>query len=481
MRRKWANVVMASAMTVMMVTGMAGCGSEDSGKTDTPAAEETESTEKPDEKEEADSSTGTSDSKDAVTIVYNTNNGDMAKWDLEGLYDGEINWVGYAENELDNKILLEMTTGAKSFDMAITPASGAKQFGSLDLLEALEPLDDMEDIFEGNVEQHSLGDDLYGYPLTGDVMIMYINTKMWEEAGYTEDDVPKTLEEYREKAIHLTKDSAGKRGDEDGFNKDDIVEWGTMFMGGSVVGDSYELGTFVYSNGGKYIEKDFDNNTCEVVCNSKEFVDTLQFIKDLSDVDHAMPEGYVGYDYNEVDAQWISGKIGMFINWPYMLDRCEGTDMEGNVKVYGLPAGTSGKGISPLGGWSVNVFKDAPHKEEALKVAKILASKEADFNYCALQGSSTARKSVLEQQNEQYKKDGKDMALAVNEAYYASVQNGVEMDLAQTNAASTDCQQTAAQYINMALTGQISCQEAMDQLKAELEEILETNDYMQGN
>ena len=55
------------------------------------------------------------------------------------------------------------------------------------------------------------------------------------------------------------------------------------------------------------------------------------------------------------------------------------------------------------------------------------------------------------------------------------------MDLAQTNAASTDCQQTAAQYINMALTGQISCQEAMDQLKAELEEILETNDYMQGN
>ena len=73
------------------------------------------------------------------------------------------------------------------------------------------------------------------------------------------------------------------------------------------------------------------------------------------------------------------------------------------------------------------------------------------------------------------------MRLAVNEAYYASVQNGVEMDLAQTNAASTDCQQTAAQYINMALTGQISCQEAMDQLKPELEEILETNDYMQGN
>ena len=55
------------------------------------------------------------------------------------------------------------------------------------------------------------------------------------------------------------------------------------------------------------------------------------------------------------------------------------------------------------------------------------------------------------------------------------------MDLAQTNAATTDCQQTAAQYINMDLTGQLSCQEAMDQLKVELEDILAANDYMQGN
>lgn len=470
MRKKVVSRLIAVSMAVMMAGSLVACGSN-----------EQETSKESKSGVEGAPSGDSSESKEAITVVYNTNNGDMSKWNLDGLYDGEINWVGYAENELDNKILLEMTTGAKSFDMAITPASGAKQFGSLDLLEPLEPLEDMEDIFAGNVEQHSLGEDLYGYPITGDAMIMYVNTEIWEAAGYTEEDVPKTLEEYREKAIHLTMDSNGRRGDEEGFNKDDIVQWGTMFMGGSVVGNPYELGTFAYSNGAKYIEKDYENNTCEVVCNSKEFVDTLQFIKDLSDVDHAMPEGYVGYDYNEVDAQWISGKIGLFINWPYMLDRCEGTDMEGKVKVYGLPSGKSGKGVSPLGGWSVNVFKDAPHKEEALELAKVLASAEADFNYCDLQGSSTARKSVLEKQNEGYKSSGDESSLAVNEAYFASVQNGVEMDLAQTNAASTDAQQTAAQYINMALTGQISCQEAMDQLKTELEEILVANDYMQGN
>lgn len=473
MRRKWVSRMLAASMAVMMAGSMAGCGENDSKTAGTDSSTDTA--------EEADASSGTSGSEEAVTVVYNTNNGDMSQWDLEGIYDGEINWVGYAENELDNKILLEMTSGAKSFDIAITPASGAKQFGSLGLLEPLEPLDDMDDIFEGNVEQHSLGDELYGYPITGDAMIMYINTEMWEAAGYTEEDVPKTLDEYREKAIHLTMDSSGKRGDEEGFNKDDIVQWGTMFMGGSVVGNPYELGTFAYSNGAKYIEKDYENNTCEVVCNSPEFVETLQYIKDLCDVDHAMSEGYVGYDYNEVDAQWITGNIGMFINWPYMLDRCEGTDMEGKVKVYGLPAGDSGEGVTPLGGWSINVFKDAPHKEEALKVAKALASAEADYNYCKLQGSSTARTSVLEKQNQEYEANGETVALEVNEAYFASAQTGVEMDLAQTNAASTDCQQTAAQYINMALTGQVSCQDAMDQLKAELEEILEENDYMQGN
>ena len=485
MRSKWVNRLIALSMTVVMAESMIGCGARNdtSSATNEAAGSEAGGT-VDDVADTSDTGTGETENssagKDAVTVVYNTNNGDMAKWDLEGLYDGEINWVGYSENELDNKILLEMTTGAKTFDIAITQAAGAKQFGSLGLLEPLEPLEDMDDIFKGNVEQHSLGDDLYGYPLTGDAMIMYVNTKMWEEAGYTEDDIPKTLEEYGEKAIHLTMDSAGKRGDEEGFNKNDVVQWGTMYMGGSVVGNPWELATLSYGNGAKYIKKDYSNNTCEVVCNSPEMVGTLQFIKDLADAG-AMPEGYVGYDYNEVDAQWISGKIGLFINWPYLLDRCSGTEMEGNVKVYGLPAGSTGKSESCLGGWSVNVFKDAPHKEDALKLAKALASAEADYNYCKLQGSSTARTSVLERQNEEYKAAGEDILIEVNEAYLASASAGAEMDLAQTNAAVTDCQQTAAQYINMALTGQLSCQEALDQLKVELEDILAENDYIQCN
>ncbi len=214
MKRKWVNRLIALSMTAVMAGSMIGCGGNgndtSSGTNETVENNAGETVDEP-----ADSgSEGTenvSSDKDAVTVVYNTNNGDMAKWNLEGLYDGEVNWVGYSENELDNKILLEMTTGAKTFDIAITQAAGAKQFGSLGLLEPLEPLDDMDDIFKGNVEQHSLGEDLYGYPLTGDAMIMYVNTKIWEEAGYTEDDIPKTLEEYGEKAIHLTMDSSGKR------------------------------------------------------------------------------------------------------------------------------------------------------------------------------------------------------------------------------------------------------------------------------
>ena len=166
MKRKWVNRLIALSMTAVMAGSMIGCGGNgndtSSGTNETVENNAGETVDEP-----ADSgSEGTenvSSDKDAVTVVYNTNNGDMAKWNLEGLYDGEVNWVG--------------------------------------LLEPLEPLDDMDDIFKGNVEQHSLGEDLYGYPLTGDAMIMYVNTKIWEEAGYTEDDIPKTFEEYGEKAI----------------------------------------------------------------------------------------------------------------------------------------------------------------------------------------------------------------------------------------------------------------------------------------
>lgn len=405
---------------------------------------------------------------------------DFSKLDLSGVYDGEINWVGYAENELNQKLMLEMTTGAKSFDICIVPGFGSKMFGSLGMLEPLEPLEDMDDIFAGNKNQHMIGDTIYGYPITGDAMMLYINTEMWEAAGYTEADVPTTLEEYREKALHLTIDSNGVRGDEEGFNKDEVVQWGTMFKGSATNGTVWEMATLAYSNGGAYVEKDYENNTCEVVCDQPAFVETLQYVVDMYN-EGSIPSGFAGYDYDEVDAQWMTGNIGMYITWPYLPTKAAGSAIDGHIAVYPLPVGDSGKGVTCLGGWAAHVFTDAPHKEEAIKVAQALSSAEANYRFVSYQGSPSARKSVVERLSEECAAAGNDLQVAVNNAYMVSAEDGLETDIAMTDAAAVDAQTTSGQYINMAFTGQLSCQEAMDQLKAELEQIFADNDFMQGN
>lgn len=472
MKKQWFTKLLACIMIGALVAATAGCGGQADSDTGSAPVESTdeESTAEPE---------GTSDNEDAVTIVYNSGM-NFENWDLEGIYDGEINWVGYAENELNQKIMLEMSTGAKSFDICITPGFGSKMFASMGMLEELEPLADMDDIFTGNRNQHMVGDTIYGYPLTGDAMMLYINTEMWEAAGYTEADVPKTLEEYREKALHLTIDSNGVRGDEEGFNKDDVVQWGTMFKGSATNGTVWEMATLAYSNGASYTEKDYDKNTVEVVCNSKEFVDTLQYVLDMAE-EGSIPEGFAGYDYDEVDAQWMTGNIGMYITWPYLPTKSAGSAVDGHIAVYPLPTGHSGKGVTCLGGWALHVFADAPHKEEAIKVAQALTSAEANYRFVTFQGSPSARKSVVERQSEAAKEEGNDVQVAVNTAYMDSAENGQETDIAMTDAAAVDAQTTSGQYINMAFTGQMTCQEAMDQLKVELEQIFADNDYMQGN
>lgn len=465
MKEKWFKRIMAVLLVGMMVLGMVGCGSSSDSEEES--------------SDEADATEESSGSDDAVTIVYNSNM-NFDQFDLTGIYDGEINWVPVAENELNQKIMLEMTTGSKSYDICIVPGFGTQMFASMGMLEPLEELDDMSDVFAGSRSQLMIGDDLYGYPIIGDAMVMYINTEMWEAAGYTEEDVPTTLEEYRDCARHLTIDANGVRGDEEGFDKNNVVQWGTMFKGAATNGTVWEVDTLVLSNGGCYVEKDYDTNTCEVKCNSPEFVDTLQYIVDMAD-EGIIPSGFASYDYDEVDAQWMTGNIGMYITWPYLATKGEGSAVDGKVAAYQLPVGLSGKGVTCLGGWAFHVFTDAPHKEAAFECVKALGSADASYAYCTWQGSSSARRSVVEKVNEGFEEEGNTLRVDVNNAYMVSCEDGHECDIAMTGEAANDAQTTAGQYINMAFTGQLTCQEAMDQLKEELEQILADNDFMQGN
>lgn len=415
-----------------------------------------------------------------VTMIYNSSMGDQNTTNSLGLWPGyECEFIAVAENDIDAKILLEMISGSKSYDMSFTQASGAKQYGAMGLLEPLEPLPDQDDIFPANLAQHSIGDTLYGYPMLGDFFLLYYNTEAFADAGLT--GPPKTFDEVLTYAKKLTKDGNGVRADEDGFDKNNIVQYGWQYMGGTGAGNCWQLCNYLYANGAHYITKDFNNMTYEVTCTAPEFKSSLQYVYDMFYVHNTMPSGFINYDYDEYDEMFRTGQVVMCLEWPALWGKCIGTDMESKIAVAEMPTGTTGQGGTPMGGWSVNIFKDAPHKEAAKEFAKLYCSKAGANAFLEANGRGMlVRTSFFEEKIAE--------AEAADNTAYAdywrmilkNAEVAQETDIAQTDTCASDTQEIASRYINMILSNQIGMDDGLEQMKTELESALADGEYMKS-
>jgi ABC-type glycerol-3-phosphate transport system substrate-binding protein len=393
----------------------------------------------------------------------------------EGLYTGRVDLQMYPENELDAKIKLEMVSGAKAFDVSITNAGGARQYAGMGILEPLPKTGDYDDFFEGTALQYSMGPNIYGYPVLADVGVMYYNEALLRDAGYNAP--PKTWDEFQKMAVHLTRDSAGVRGDQPGFNGSRVDVYGLAYKGAATISNSVEFMYYIYGNGAYFIEKDFNTGTYQVVCNSKAFVSQLQMLVDLHRKYHALPDGFVNYDYDESRAMMGEGKVAFIFDWPgAFAEVLRGSKAGADIKMAALPYGSKSN-AAPIGGWSVNVFKDSKYKDAAIRFAQALSSSRGQKVFHQINGSMPSRLSTMREMTAEAK--AKDPVLGnVYEAVMASFQTGVEADLAQTGTASVDALRTASEVLNAVFAGQKSPQQAMDEFKPVLEAILAKNNYM---
>jgi multiple sugar transport system substrate-binding protein len=114
---------------------------------------------------------------------------------------------------------------------------------------------------------------------------LYFNAALLEEAGITppgfKDDEIWDWDTFVANAKLLTKDSAGLHPDDDGFNPDDIVQFGASY---SIVPNPTYLTAAVYSNGGKFITDEGLSGL-----DSPEAMQALQNLADLIHVHHVAP------------------------------------------------------------------------------------------------------------------------------------------------------------------------------------------------
>jgi len=135
------------------------------------------------------------------------------------------------------------------------------------------------------IEEHDyLADDLYDiegkyywFSPGIDSPTYFYNTKLWQEAGLSEQDIPETWSELREVARELTKYDS----------KENIVQAGfayNMRTNGLFYDLLLQLGGHMWSEDGRTI-----------VCNSPEGVKAWQFLYDLMYVDKVNSPGFLGY------------------------------------------------------------------------------------------------------------------------------------------------------------------------------------------
>ncbi|MFT4233563.1 MAG: sugar ABC transporter substrate-binding protein [Microbacterium sp.] len=234
------------------------------------------------------------------------------------------------------------------------------------------------------VDQFTQDDTLWGIPQTSDGGIgIYYNKDLLEAAGLTPDDLQNltwspdgTDDTLLSTAQKLTIDSAGKTADEDGFNGDDIAQYGY-----NAAQDLQAIYLpFIGSNGGTYQDGD------EFTFTNPKTEEAFQYLVDLINTYHVSPSAA---DTNEngnfsLDA-FTQGKLALFQSGLYNLANIADT-VDFDWGVAPLPAGPAGA-VSVTNGIAVVGNAKSEHADATAKLLKWLGSEEGN-SYIGAEGAN---------------------------------------------------------------------------------------------
>jgi multiple sugar transport system substrate-binding protein len=235
------------------------------------------------------------------------------------------------------------------------------------------------DGYQPGLAQLWVGDDgkRYGLPKDWDTVGVFFNKKYTDAAGLTADQLNKlewnpTDGGTYEKAIaHLTVDKAGKRGDEPGFDKNNVKVYGLWLDGsGSSFGQT-QWSMYAYSDGWTATDKNPWGKHYNY--DSPKFQETIKWWQSL------IGKGYMPTlkSSTGVDGltQLEAGKVAMVTNGDWNSGsafKAKSAKFEPGIAP--TPVGPTGKRASMFNGLSDAIYAGTKHKEAAWQWVKYLAS-----------------------------------------------------------------------------------------------------------
>lgn len=257
-----------------------------------------------------------------------------------------------------------------------------QKFGQFADLQVLEPLDDLgikNDDYQPGLAASWIGQDghRYGAPKDWDTVALFYNQKMTKDAGVTAEQLndlswnPKDGGTFEKAIAHLTVDKNGKRGDEPGFDKNNVKVYGLATQGGGMGDGQTQWSTFTGSAGWSYTEK--ARWGTEYQYDSKAFQSTIDWYFGLAKKGYMAPFSDYNIQSNQGITQFAAGKAAAVFDGAWMISTYYGTKgIDAGTAL--TPAGPTGKRATMMNGLADSISKASDNKENARKWVAYLAS-----------------------------------------------------------------------------------------------------------
>ena len=220
-------------------------------------------------------------------------------------------------------------------------------------------LDDMYDwAKEGSVYQGST----YSIPYNGDVRCLFVNMDMFEKAGLTEADIPRTIDQLTEVAKKLTIED-----DKGGFEQVGFIPWNNA---------GKPIYTWGFAFGGNF----YDAEKNELTVNAPAIVEAVQWEYDFAS-SYGLQK-FVEYASGVMSGSgatdaFISGKVAMTVKRNDELADINTYAPNMNLKLAPIPTKDASLTTTWAGGWGWTIPRGAQHNDAAIEFMKYMTSEEA--------------------------------------------------------------------------------------------------------
>lgn len=281
----------------------------------------------------------------------------------------------YAAEEVHQKVLTDLTADAAAYDIVLQPH---KHLGRLVTRGYLQPIgkygsplylgdrfkqfDPYQQLFPNWWREISCYDNqVYGFPFSALTMYLWYRKDLFEDSsnraafkaryGYPLE-VPEYWDQYKDIAEFFTHKQANF--------------YGTAIQGKRHDALWYEFLNYLYSYGGNILDSTHGWEYGDIVINSPQAVQALEFYRSLL---RYSPSGTLNYTWDDVLALMQQGRVAMLIMWndsTYAVDYSKDSLVRGKMGFAMVPKSRAfNKRVGQLEGWSYLIPRKSKSPERA--------------------------------------------------------------------------------------------------------------------